>query len=68
MDMWARKHRNGVRAEVVAHPRLTYTIRAVGPDGRNAQEQTRGTMADAQDRADRLSECPQPCDCPEWEP
>ena len=61
-----RSHRNGVRAEVHAHPRLTYTVLAIGTDGWRDELHTRGTMADAQGHADGLSRCPQPCDCPHW--
>jgi hypothetical protein len=63
---YVRRHESGVRTEVHAHPRLTFTVRAVRPDGSHAQLQTRGTVADAQDRADWLSQCPQPCQCPQW--
>jgi hypothetical protein len=66
ISAYQRWHRNGTRAEVHAHPRLTYTVRAVGTDGWRDELHTRGTMADAQDHADRLSRCPQPCDCPYW--
>jgi hypothetical protein len=64
---WTRPHRNGMNAVVFERQRDSFAVGAfpetnTGP----LTEQIRGNIREAQSRADAMSNCPQPCQCPPW--
>lgn len=65
---WIRKHRNGFIASVSALPGRHPRFLAGAPSnvGRSPYMEFKALGA-AMRHADDVSQCPQPCRCPDWE-